>query len=76
MGKLGKIPASWKRRVTRSMVRCDKCEKRISIVEDWKDGDAIVIRETSKEERTYYEKGKTRLCPSCYNWIVNGVKPE
>lgn len=66
----------WKRRTTRSLVRCDGCDKRVSIVTDRKEGDSIIIMETPKKDRVYYERGKRRLCPDCHEKEVGPVATE
>ncbi len=78
--------SGWRKCVTRGMVGCKDCGKTISIMTENMNHDAkaLVIRETTREERTYFQKGKKRLCRGCYeklfktehlgNWIDEGDK--
>ncbi|WAB25079.1 hypothetical protein M3_0128 [Lysinibacillus phage vB_LfM_LysYB1] len=59
--------SGWRKCVTHGMVGCKDCGKTISISKEKKlDDGRLVISETSRDERTYFQKGKKRLCVDCY----------
>lgn len=74
----------WKKRKTYSMIKCTDCGYVVSEFSSRREGDRVILSENNLDDRTYYEKGKKRLCVSCYNklfktehlgnWIDEGDK--